>query len=42
MMVPAIIIVLAAGLLMLWFVKDPQTSDDEPVLTDVTEPPAPE
>ena len=40
MMVPAIIIVLVAGLLLLWFVKDPQTSDDEQVLTDVTEPPA--
>ena len=40
MMVPAIIIVLTAGLLMLRFVKDPKTSDDEPVLTDVTEPPA--
>ncbi|OAV59943.1 MFS transporter [Enteractinococcus helveticum] len=40
MMVPAIIIVLVLGLLLLWFVKDPKTSDDEPVLTDVTEPPA--
>ena len=40
MMVPAIIIVLVLGLVLLWFVKDPKTSDDEPVLTDITEPPA--
>lgn len=35
MMVPAIILVLVAGLILLRFVKDPVTSDDEPVLTDV-------
>ena len=36
MMVPAIIIVLIAGLLLLWPVKDPKTSPDAPVLTDKT------
>lgn len=39
MIVPAIIVVLTAGLILLWFVKDPKTSDSEPVLTDMTEPP---
>lgn len=34
MMVPAIILVLAAGLVLLRFVKDPVTDDGEPVLTD--------
>src|SRR5690625_190241 len=34
LMVPAIIIVLVAGLLLLWPVRDPKTSDEEPVLTD--------
>ena len=38
MMVPAIVLVLVAGLVLLWFVKDPKTSDEVPVLTDVTEP----
>lgn len=37
MMVPAIILVLAAGLVLLWFVKDPKTSDSVEVLTDVVE-----
>jgi len=40
MMVPAIIIVLIGGLLLLWPVKDPKTSPDEPVLTDATGHPA--
>ena len=34
MMVPAIIIVLVAGLFLLWPVKDPKTFPDQPVLTD--------
>lgn len=34
MMVPAIIIVLVAGLLLLWPVRDPKTSADDEVLTD--------
>ena len=34
MMVPAIIIVLVAGLALLWPVRDPKTSADERVLTD--------
>lgn len=34
MMVPAIVVVLLAGLFLLWPVKDPQVSDDVPVLTD--------
>lgn len=34
MMVPAIIIVLLAGLLLLWPVRDPKTSETDKVLTD--------
>lgn len=34
MMVPAIILVLAAGLVLLWRVSDPKTSDDEHVRMD--------
>jgi UMF1 family MFS transporter len=40
MMVPAIIIVLIGGLLLLWPVKDPKTAPEEPVLTDATGHPA--
>ncbi len=40
MMVPAIIIVLVAGLVLLWPVKDPKVEADEPVLTDTTGHPA--